>query len=544
MGVDNISEQPSEGIVQLVGDIDATTVNPTVTISPASRVKTQVDNTPANDTLLTTISLTVSANKMLSEGSERMFLTGGVENTTTDTVAYTATVRGLFNTNLTNPPTSSDGGNRNFKAHTNGARCILDETWLTRELQSLFNAGTTVASASAGENITIRESVSLESNGDLRLYNSVTFPNFVGIANETKTTGQATQYTTFGGLSTGHSGLTPGAKQFAENTGVITETSSSTTTLIGKATATGTAIRISLAGDATTSFSDADFEVFDNADDTKKLNLQLSDVTTATTRTLTVPDSNGKILTTGEANVSDAILRVQDNADATKQLAFEVSAITTATTRTITMPDANVDLGGIIPVSAGHFSTFFDEDGAGNRYSTDGTRATVGNDTGLQIRNSSPNQFGFLEINLSLPTFRFGASGKIMFKTLALSNPVGFESFIGFANVTFTTANPSTVDGKYFGFLSQAGALKGMVLDASGIGNLQLVDLSTSSTTMRELTLVKDGTTSVKFFADGVLKGTITTFIPTGVISPKAYSKSSTGTAIHLQANYFDITTF
>jgi hypothetical protein len=41
---------------------------------------------------------------------------------------------------------------------------------------------------------------------------------------------------------------------------------------------------------------------------------------------------------------SDSAFRVQDNGDATKQLAFEVSAITTATTRTITMPDADVDL--------------------------------------------------------------------------------------------------------------------------------------------------------------------------------------------------------
>lgn len=42
---------------------------------------------------------------------------------------------------------------------------------------------------------------------------------------------------------------------------------------------------------------------------------------------------------------SDSAFRVQDNIDATKQIALEASGITTATTRTITMPDANVDLG-------------------------------------------------------------------------------------------------------------------------------------------------------------------------------------------------------
>lgn len=42
---------------------------------------------------------------------------------------------------------------------------------------------------------------------------------------------------------------------------------------------------------------------------------------------------------------SDSAFRVHDNGDSTKKMAFEVSAITTATTRTVTMPDANVNLG-------------------------------------------------------------------------------------------------------------------------------------------------------------------------------------------------------
>lgn len=42
---------------------------------------------------------------------------------------------------------------------------------------------------------------------------------------------------------------------------------------------------------------------------------------------------------------SDNDFRVQDNADATKEIALEASNISTATTRTITMPDEDVDLG-------------------------------------------------------------------------------------------------------------------------------------------------------------------------------------------------------
>jgi len=49
----------------------------------------------------------------------------------------------------------------------------------------------------------------------------------------------------------------------------------------------------------------------------------------------------------GGSEFSDSTFRVQDNSDATKQMAFEVSSVSTATTRTVTMPDADVNLGDI-----------------------------------------------------------------------------------------------------------------------------------------------------------------------------------------------------
>jgi len=42
---------------------------------------------------------------------------------------------------------------------------------------------------------------------------------------------------------------------------------------------------------------------------------------------------------------SDSLFKVQDNSDPSKQISFEASNITTSTTRTITMPDGDVDLG-------------------------------------------------------------------------------------------------------------------------------------------------------------------------------------------------------
>lgn len=49
----------------------------------------------------------------------------------------------------------------------------------------------------------------------------------------------------------------------------------------------------------------------------------------------------------GASEFSDSDFRIQDNGDATKQAAFEVSAISTATTRTITVPNANVNLADV-----------------------------------------------------------------------------------------------------------------------------------------------------------------------------------------------------
>ena len=48
------------------------------------------------------------------------------------------------------------------------------------------------------------------------------------------------------------------------------------------------------------------------------------------------------------ANVQDSTFYIYDNGDATKRIAFQASGITTATTRTVTVPDSNVDLGALV----------------------------------------------------------------------------------------------------------------------------------------------------------------------------------------------------
>jgi hypothetical protein len=110
------------------------------------------------------------------------------------------------------------------------------------------------------------------------------------------------------------------------------------------------------AADAAAEFSDNEFKIKDNGDATKIAAFEASGITTATTRTYTLPDADGTVVTTGTADIPDNVLNITDNADATKKIAFQASGITTGTTRTITMPDADVDLDdiGVPQVAAVH----------------------------------------------------------------------------------------------------------------------------------------------------------------------------------------------
>lgn len=138
----------------------------------------------------------------------------------------------------------------------------LEIVWNVAELQrleTLFSAATTILSKEAGENISIRNSVSLHTDGKIYKYHSTNYPNLVGIANETIVSGQQCEYTTYGGVSTGHSSLTIGSNYYAENTGAITITPSATTILLGTAE-TATSIRIVKAPDSALELSQAQVE--------------------------------------------------------------------------------------------------------------------------------------------------------------------------------------------------------------------------------------------------------------------------------------------
>lgn len=85
----------------------------------------------------------------------------------------------------------------------------------------------------------------------------------------------------------------------------------------------------------------------DDGDNSKKLLLELSGITTATTRTLTIPNVSGTIAVGSNAQVftnkslTDNNCFFIDDGDASKRLAFQLSGLTISTTRTLTIPDAN-----------------------------------------------------------------------------------------------------------------------------------------------------------------------------------------------------------
>lgn len=83
----------------------------------------------------------------------------------------------------------------------------------------------------------------------------------------------------------------------------------------------------------------------DSVDATKIARFDAATISTATTRTYTFPDESGTLLTSASVipggNFIDSTFRVSDDGDNTKKLAFECSGITTSTTRTMTVPDTD-----------------------------------------------------------------------------------------------------------------------------------------------------------------------------------------------------------
>jgi hypothetical protein len=95
------------------------------------------------------------------------------------------------------------------------------------------------------------------------------------------------------------------------------------------------------------SFVDSSTYISTAADSTKKAAFNLSNISTNTTRVMTLPNVTGNLLTTNSASsfsnktLDDATTFFVNSTDNTKKLQFQAAGITASTTRTFTVPDAS-----------------------------------------------------------------------------------------------------------------------------------------------------------------------------------------------------------
>jgi hypothetical protein len=136
---------------------------------------------------------------------------------------------------------------------------------------------------------------------------------------------------------------------YAENSGALTS-SPSGNTWVGRKTGTS---ELSIFNSKTsTEFSDNTFKVFNDADATKELDIDLSGATTGKKvtiksdhtddRTVTLPDVSGIVLSENKAEVENNMFKIKQG---TNSITF--SSTTLTADRTVSFPDADVSLADI-----------------------------------------------------------------------------------------------------------------------------------------------------------------------------------------------------
>lgn len=109
---------------------------------------------------------------------------------------------------------------------------------------------------------------------------------------------------------------------------------------------------------------DSSVSFVDEADDTKQFKVQVSGVSTGTTRVMTLPDYDFTVASLAGAetftskSLSDSTTYVIDNSDTTKKFQFQASAISTGTTRTYTAPNKDGTLAMVSDIGLDHLKTY------------------------------------------------------------------------------------------------------------------------------------------------------------------------------------------
>jgi hypothetical protein len=118
---------------------------------------------------------------------------------------------------------------------------------------------------------------------------------------------------------------------------------------------------IDLSSGGVTEFDDSTFRIQDNGDDTKELAFEVSAITTATTRTITMLDEDITIVGRSSTQVlqnksfEDSNTVFLDTVAQTKKMAFDISPVTAGQTRTISVQDQDGEMA-LIDSAAQTFS--------------------------------------------------------------------------------------------------------------------------------------------------------------------------------------------
>ena len=119
---------------------------------------------------------------------------------------------------------------------------------------------------------------------------------------------------------------------------------------------------------------------------------------------------------------SDDVFRIQDDGDASKEIAFQASGITTSTTRTITMPDTDVDLGQISTNSNNISANTSDIADIRTTQGTSDGDTNLGTFTGSTISDNNTVKGALQELETEVETKSTASAGDIAETSFSAAN--------------------------------------------------------------------------------------------------------------------------
>ena len=197
----------------------------------------------------------------------------------------------------------------------------------------------------------------------------------------------------------------------------------------------------------------------DDADNSKKMYLELSSIDSATTRVITFPNANTTLvgtdysqIITNKTLVDNSVL-IANNSDNTKKVQFALSGISTGTTRTVTFPNNNLTIVGTTTAQTLTNKTLTNPvissiSNGGTIYLPSGNDTLVGLATIDQLSNKSLKNNTVFHVDQSDISKKIGFStaSASTNTTLTLTSNHTADRTITFPNITDILVTKTTTD--------------------------------------------------------------------------------------------------